>query len=226
MARRTFARIGPAHAERDFLIAAAVAVDGDRHRDRTLPLHALDVMLGDLEFVGGVELRPDRPAARRNRVGDRRRCLRREDHQVVADLGGARDAFLAVRVIGLMAAGRIDDDRRLIFLSENFRAHVDLADIDKTARPELEFHGSPRDWRAASRRRRRRRPCSRNGPAARSCAPPVRNRRYRAPLSGSLSDDRSRAAPRRTDRPAVPDRAPQRSAERLVPANNGLAARN
>ena len=58
---------------------------------------------------------------------------------MVADLGGARDAFLAVRMIGFMAAGRIDDDRRLIFLSENFRAHVDLADVDEAARPELEF---------------------------------------------------------------------------------------
>ena len=58
---------------------------------------------------------------------------------MIADLGGARDAFLTVRMIGFMAAGRIDDNRRLIFLPENFRTHVDLADIDEAARPELEF---------------------------------------------------------------------------------------
>ncbi len=58
---------------------------------------------------------------------------------MIAGLGRARDAFLAVGMIGFMAAGRIDDDRRFVALAENFRAHVDLADVDQPARAELEF---------------------------------------------------------------------------------------
>src|SRR5262249_17337120 len=52
------------HAQSDFLVTTAVAIHCDGNRDRALPLHALDMMLGDFEFVGGIELRPDRPAAR------------------------------------------------------------------------------------------------------------------------------------------------------------------
>ena len=58
---------------------------------------------------------------------------------MIADLGRARDAFLAVGVVGFVPAGRIDDDRRFVALAEDFGAHVDLADVDQPARPELEF---------------------------------------------------------------------------------------
>ena len=58
---------------------------------------------------------------------------------MIAGFGRPRDACLAVRMVGLMPAGRIDDDRRLVFLTEDFRAHVDLADVDQPARPQLEF---------------------------------------------------------------------------------------
>jgi hypothetical protein len=53
-----------------FLIAAAAAVDRDGANGGALPLGALDVVLGDLELVGGVELVPDRLAAGRDRVLD------------------------------------------------------------------------------------------------------------------------------------------------------------
>ena len=142
MAATALPRVELDHAQCGFLVAAAVAIDRDRDSDRALPLHALDVMLGDFEFVGGIKLRPDRPAARRDHVGHRRRGLRRQDHQMIAGLGGAGDAFLTVGMIGFMAAGRIDDDRRFVALAEDFRRHVDLADIDQSSRPQLEFQKS------------------------------------------------------------------------------------
>ena len=138
MAAGALARVELAHAQRGFLVAAAIAVDCNRDRDRTLAFHAFDVVLRDLEFVGRIELRPDRPAARGDHVGDRGACLCREDHQMVADLGGSGDTLLAVGMIAAMPAGRIDDDRRFVLLSENLRAHIDLADVDKAARTELE----------------------------------------------------------------------------------------
>ena len=139
MAVRAGAGIGAPNPRPVFLVAAAAAVDRDGNRDRALLLHAQNMVLGDFEFVGGVKLRPDRPAARRNDIGNRCRRLGREDHQVIADLRRPRYALLAIRMIGPVLAGRRDDDRRLVFLAENFRGHVDLADIDQPPRPQLEF---------------------------------------------------------------------------------------
>ena len=128
-----------AHPERSLLVAAAVAIDRDGDGDRALPLHAQDVVLRHVELVGRIKLRPDRPAACRDHIGDRRRRLGRQDHQMIADPRRPRDARLAVRMIAFVSAGRVDDDRRLVFLAENLRAHVDLAHVDQPARTQLEF---------------------------------------------------------------------------------------
>ena len=58
---------------------------------------------------------------------------------MIAGLGGARDTLLAVGIVAAMATSRRDDDRRLVTLAENFRRHVDLADVDQAPRPQLEF---------------------------------------------------------------------------------------
>src|SRR5262245_64930720 len=106
MAIAAIARVVALQAEQRFLIAAAAAVDGDRDRDAARALGTLDVMRGDFELVGGVELEPDRRPARSGRVLDRGGRLRRKDLQVVADLGGARNAAFALGMIALVAAGR------------------------------------------------------------------------------------------------------------------------
>ena len=72
MAGLAVARIQPAHADRLFLDPLAVAVDCHRNRDGALGLHALNMMLGNLELVGRVELRPDRPPAGGDNVLHRR----------------------------------------------------------------------------------------------------------------------------------------------------------
>ena len=38
-----------------------------------------------------------------------------------------------------MPADRRDDDRRVVFHAEDFGAHVDLADVDQPARPQLKL---------------------------------------------------------------------------------------
>src|SRR5262245_58907399 len=136
MAIAAIAGVVALQAEQRLLIAAAATVDGDRDRDAAGALGALDVMRGDFELVGGVELEPDRRPARSGRILDRGGRLRREDLQVVADLGGARNAALAVGVIALVPASRRDHDRRVIFLSEQLDAGVDLADVDQAARTQ------------------------------------------------------------------------------------------
>src|SRR5262249_32502330 len=63
MALGAVARIGPRQAPQRLLIAGAIGVDRYCNRDGALLLRALDMMLGNLELVGRVELVPDRLAA-------------------------------------------------------------------------------------------------------------------------------------------------------------------
>src|SRR5215510_5914515 len=51
MALRAVACVAPRQTTQGLLIAASGAVDGHRNRDGALLLRALDVVLGDLEFV-------------------------------------------------------------------------------------------------------------------------------------------------------------------------------
>ena len=133
------AGIDPAHPQALLLQAVAVAVDRHGDRQRALAFHAQHMVLGHLERIGSVELGPDRLAARRNHVLDRGGRLGRQDHQMVADLGGGGDRGLAVGVIAFVPAGGRQEDRRVVFHPENLGRHVDLADVDQTSRPQLEF---------------------------------------------------------------------------------------
>ena len=58
---------------------------------------------------------------------------------MVAGFRRLGDRDLAVGVKGAVAAGRRDHDRAVVFGAEDLGAHVDLADIDQPARPQLEF---------------------------------------------------------------------------------------
>src|SRR5258707_594466 len=75
---------------------AAGAVDGHRHRVAAGLLRALHHGLGHFPFVGGVELVPDRLAARGAHVLDPEAGGSRQDLQMVADLGGAGGGDLAL----------------------------------------------------------------------------------------------------------------------------------
>src|SRR5262250_2869867 len=111
MAALAVARVGLFKTEQRLLVAPAAAVDRDGDDCGALLLRALNMVLGDLELVGGVELVPDRLAARRDHVLDRGGGLGGQDLQVVSGLGGPGHAFLTVRMIAFVAAGRRNDDR-------------------------------------------------------------------------------------------------------------------
>src|SRR5215207_5247012 len=96
---------------------------------------------------------------------------------MIAGFGGLGHSDLALpEIVTPIATGGGDPDRRVIFHAEQFDAGVELGYIIE---PEdaAEISGNPRDWRAASPRRRCPTPCSRNAPAARSGARPARSRR-------------------------------------------------
>src|SRR5258708_38229302 len=69
------------------VIATATAIDRYGDGGRALSLGALHMMLGNFELVGGIELEPDRLAARRDGVLDRRGGLGGEYLHVVPGLG-------------------------------------------------------------------------------------------------------------------------------------------
>src|SRR5215831_19730144 len=98
MAALAVARVGLFQTEKRLLVAPAAAVDRDGDDGGALLLRALNMVLGHLELVGGVELVPDRLAAGRNRVLDRRGGLGGQDLQVVSRLGGPGDAFFPIRM--------------------------------------------------------------------------------------------------------------------------------
>ena len=58
--------------------------------------------------------------------------------QVVGAPRRLGDRHLSVRMQGPVAAGRRDDDRAVVGEAEDLAAHVDAADVDEAARPELE----------------------------------------------------------------------------------------
>ena len=151
--------------------------------------------LGDLPFVGRIELEPDRPAARLDRVLDRGRGDGRQHLQVVAGPGGARDRKLAVLVEGAVGAGRRDARSGCHRSRRTAPCAVSSCRHRPGGAAAAGTSGSPRGWRAASPRRRCRSPCSRNAPAARSCASPARSRRRRAPRAACRSACRACAAP-------------------------------
>jgi len=58
---------------------------------------------------------------------------------VVAGLGRPRRSGLALVVKRSLAPYGRQHDRRAVFHAENVDAHIDLAHVDETARPQLEF---------------------------------------------------------------------------------------
>jgi hypothetical protein len=68
---------------------------------------------------------------------------------MVAGLRCPGHRAFAVLVKGAVAAGRSNDNWAIVFGAEDIEAHVDLADIDQSPRPQLEFSISSRDWLAA-----------------------------------------------------------------------------
>src|SRR6266581_3936684 len=81
------------------LITATTAIDRYGDRSRALGLGALHMMLGNFELVGGIELEPDRLAARRDGVLDRRGGLGGKYLQVVAGLGRPGHGRFAVGMV-------------------------------------------------------------------------------------------------------------------------------
>src|SRR5207245_9325033 len=92
---------------------------------------------------GGIELVPDRGATRGDDILDACRRARREDLQVVSDLRRSGGGDFAVRVEGLLAADRSEDDRRVVSYAEDVDAHVDLDDVDPPAVAQQEFQDYP-----------------------------------------------------------------------------------
>ena len=115
------------------------AIDRHRHSDTARPLGAPHMVGRDLEIVGGIELKPDRGAARLGHVLDRGRALVGQQHQVVSELCRVGDRGLPVGVKGLVTAGRTEHDRGWIFVPEQFKAGVRLADVDQAPRAQDEF---------------------------------------------------------------------------------------
>ena len=92
------ARIGALQAEQGFLVAPAAAIDGHRDREAARLLGARHDGLGDVPLVGGIELVPDRRAARGGHLLDAGGRRGRQDLQVVAGLRRPGDRDLALRV--------------------------------------------------------------------------------------------------------------------------------
>ena len=133
------AGIGRPQAEQGLLVAAAAAVDGHRHRVTARLLRTLHHRLRHLPFVGGVELVPDRLAARAADVLDPEAGRGRQDLQMISNLGGAGGGDLALVVKRPLAADRRQHDGARIFHAENFDRHVDLADVDQPPRAQLKL---------------------------------------------------------------------------------------
>ena len=139
MAAAAIARIGAPETEQRLLVAAAGTIHRNRDGKGARLLRALDHRLRHLPFVGGVELVPDRRAARGDDILDADAGCGREDLQMIAGLGGASGGSLAVVMERALAADRRQHDRRIVFRAEDVDAHIDLAHVDEPPRPELEF---------------------------------------------------------------------------------------
>ena len=139
MASRTFTRVGALQPVQGLLVAAAVAIH--RYRDCGAPrfFRARHEGFGDLPFIRGVELVPDWRAARGGDIFHRAGRDSRENLQMVSGFRRLGDVDFAARVEGLLPADRRDDDRGIVFHAEDLGAHIDLADVDQTARAQLEF---------------------------------------------------------------------------------------
>ena len=128
-----------AQPEQSFLVAARHAVHGhDQHRAASA-LGALDQRAGDVPAGRGVELKPDRRAARLGGVLDRRGGRSRKNLQMAAGFRRAGDGELALGMEELVASRRRNDDRRAPPAAEELAAHVDLGDVVEAARAQLEL---------------------------------------------------------------------------------------
>src|ERR1700757_4174092 len=58
---------------------------------------------------------------------------------MVADFRRFGDSNLTAHVKGFLPADGRDDDWGIVFHAKDFGAHVDLADIDQTTRPQLKL---------------------------------------------------------------------------------------
>ena len=88
------------------------------------------VVIGEVRR--GVELIPDRPAARLGDLLDALRRLRGDDLQLVLGLCGPRRRHFAVRMECAGAADGAHDDRRVERRAEQFDRRVDRADVDES----------------------------------------------------------------------------------------------
>jgi hypothetical protein len=133
------ARVGAAQPGQRLPVLARHHVD--RHHDdgAASAFGTLDQRVAHGAVVGGVELEPDRPAARGDRILDRCRRHGGEHLQMIAGSRRACHGDLAPVVKGLVAAGGRDRDRAVVARAEQLDAHVDAADIDQAARPQLQF---------------------------------------------------------------------------------------
>ena len=108
VATAAIARVGAAQADKGLPLRRRSHIERYRNRRRARALGPLHQRFGDLPFLRGVELKPDRRPARGDRILDRSRGHRREDLQMVAQPGGLGDGDLRVGVKGPVAAGRRD----------------------------------------------------------------------------------------------------------------------
>ena len=134
VAASAIAGIGPPEPGESRPLGRRPHVERDRDRRCTRGLGTLDQTFRHFPALRGVQLKPHRRPARGDSVLDRCRGDRREDLQVVANLGRFGDGYLAVGVEGAIAAGRRDHDRTVIFCAEQLEAHVGRADINQSAR--------------------------------------------------------------------------------------------
>src|SRR5207244_7463568 len=91
-------------------------------------LGALDQRAGDVPAGRGVELKPDRRAARLGGVLDRRGGRSRKNLQMAAGFRRAGDGELALGMEELVASRRRNDDRRAPLAAEELAAHVDRSE--------------------------------------------------------------------------------------------------
>ena len=140
--------IGAPQPKQRLLIAATAAINRHRNHWTAGLLCAGDEGLGDIPFVRCVELIPDRSTTRGGDFLDAEMVDVGENLQVVSGLCRARAGNLALVVERPLPSDRSKDDGRIVLHAQNVDAHVDLADVDQAARPQLEFQKILRDWRA------------------------------------------------------------------------------
>ena len=118
-------------------VASVVQIHGQNHRRSASRFRAFDDGLGNLPNVCGVELLPHWPAARGDSVFNGRRGNGGQHDQMTLLPRRSGHAQLTIGMERFLGAHGREHDGRVPLRAENGPRHVDVGDVDQTARTYL-----------------------------------------------------------------------------------------